>query len=212
MTVENVVFLVEEPSTEALLLDLLPRMLGETPFEVHAFSCKHELLDKLEARLRGYARWIPESYRIVVIVDRDGEPCRRLKKRLEAMAREAGVPTRARPLKGSWIVVNRLAVEELEAWYFGDWEAVCAAYPRASKSIPMKERYRNPDAITGGTWEAFERILQRAGYFTGGLRKIEAARAIAPHMDPERNSSRSFQVLRDALTEMASEPACPSNG
>jgi hypothetical protein len=26
------------------------------------------------------------------------------------------------------VVVNRLAIEELEAWYFGDWEAVRAAY------------------------------------------------------------------------------------
>ncbi|MBI3766152.1 MAG: HDIG domain-containing protein, partial [Ignavibacteriales bacterium] len=32
--------------------------------------------------------------------------------------------------------------------------------------------------------EAFEKILQKASYFKGGLRKIEAARAIASHMDP----------------------------
>jgi len=35
------------------------------------------------------------------------------------------------------------------------------------------------------------------------LRKIEAAEQIAPHMDPTRNTSRSFQVFRDALIEAA---------
>ncbi len=33
----------------------------------------------------------------------------------------------------------------------------------------------DPDAIPGGTWEAFERVLQRSGYFQTGLRKLEAA-------------------------------------
>jgi hypothetical protein len=66
-------------------------------------------------------------------------------------------------------------------------------------------RYRDPDAIAGGTWEAFERVLRQSGYFRGGLRKVEAARTIAPHIDPARNTSRSFQVLRDALVELAGQ-------
>jgi hypothetical protein len=101
------------------------------------------------------------------------------------------------------MVVTRLAIEELEAWYFGDWEAVRAAYPRLPATIPAQAKYRDPDAIVGGTWEALERILQKAGYFSLGLAKIEAARAIAAHMVPERNTSRSFQILRNALADMA---------
>jgi uncharacterized protein DUF4276 len=66
-------------------------------------------------------------------------------------------------------------------------------------TIPARAGYRDPDRIRGGTWEAFERILQQAGYFAGGLRKIEAARAVTRHMVPARNRSRSFQVLHDAL-------------
>jgi hypothetical protein len=91
----------------------------------------------------------------------------------------------------------------LEAWYFGDWKAVRTAYPGVSSTVPKQARYRDSDAIRGGTWEAFERILQKAGYFQGGLRKIEAARTIAAHMEPSRNSSCSFQVLRSALMEIA---------
>ena len=65
--------------------------------------------------------------------------------------------------------------------------------------MPSQAKYRDPDAITGGTWEALERLLQKAGYFKTGLRKIEAARSIAAHMDPTRNTSQSFQVFRSAL-------------
>ena len=99
-------------------------------------------------------------------------------------------------------MVNRLAIEELEAWYFGDWPAVKSAYPKVPATVPQKAGYRDPDMITGGTWEAFERILRRAGYFDAGLRKIEAARAISAYMDPWQNNSRSFQSLRDALVDM----------
>ena len=79
-----------------------------------------------------------------------------------------------------------------------------AAYPRVSEAVPRKAPFRNPDQITGGTWEAFERELQRAGYFKMGLRKKEAAQAIAPHIDPVQNVSHSFQVFRDAALELAS--------
>jgi hypothetical protein len=127
----------------------------------------------------------------------------KLKSRLEKIAASAGLVTRSSAKGAPYIVVNRLAIEELEAWYFGDWEAVCAAYPKAPANIPAKASYRAPDRIKGGTWEAFEHILQAAGYFAGGLRKIEAARTIAEHMVPSRNTSPSFRALRDVLGEMA---------
>ena len=64
-----------------------------------------------------------------------------------------------------------------------------------------KAGYRCPDSIKGGTWEAFERIMRRYGYFEGGLRKVEAARAIAEFVDPKRNRSDSFLRFRDAIVE-----------
>lgn len=203
MSVIHVEFLVEEPSMEAFLRELLPHLLGAVHFEIRTFQCKDDLLKRLPDRLRGYS-WITEEYRIVALVDRDDDDCQQLKRELEGHAAQAGLPTRTQPRQGHVAVINRIAIEELEAWYFGDWEAVCAAYPRVSASVPRREGYRNPDAIAGGTWEAFERVLQRSGYFKGGLRKIEAARSIAPHIDPARNRSRSFQVFRDSLLELAS--------
>jgi hypothetical protein len=203
MTVEHIEILVEEPSMEAALRLLLPKVIGPLSFEVYQYQCKDEFLSRLPDRLRGYATWIPDTWRIVVVVDRDDDDCDELKARLEKMAVDAGLVTRSTARGRPYVVVNRLAIEELEAWYFGDWEAVRVSYPRVPATIPSQAKYRAPDAVAGGTWEALERVLQKAGYFKIGLAKIAAAQAIAANMVPARNSSRSFQVLRDALVEMA---------
>ena len=188
---------------EAALRLIVPKIVGELSFEVYPHQCKQDLLDKLPERLQGYAVWLPEDWRIMVLVDRDDDDCYRLKQLLDTMAQNAGLRTRAQDRSAKTQVVNRLAIEELEAWFFGDWNAMKSAYPKVNAGIPGKQGYRNPDAIAGGTWEALERILQRAGYFRSGLRKIEAARAIAHHMEPRSNRSGSFQAFRDALSEMA---------
>jgi integrase len=203
MTVAHVEVLVEEPSAEAALRILLPKMLSDASFEIYPHFCKDNLLKRLPDRLRGYAAWIPDDWRIVVVVDRDDDDCQELKESLEAMAVTAGLATKSNPKRDRFSVVNRLVIEELEAWYFGDWEAVRKAYPKVNAAIPSQGKYRSPDAIKGGTWESFERVMKAAGYFKTGLRKIEAARAVAAHMDPSRNRSRSFQVLHEALAEMA---------
>jgi hypothetical protein len=198
----HLVVLVEEPSMEAFLRALLPRLLPrDRTFEVHPFQGKSDLLDKLEARLRGYAAWLPDDWRIAIVVDRDDDDCRELKQRLEDIAARAGLRTRTRAGAARWQLVNRIAIEELEAWYFGDWAAVRAAYPRASASIPNRQGFRDPDAIAGGTWETFERVMRKHGYFKGGLAKLEAARAIGACVDPSRSQSRSFQVFCSAVSE-----------
>lgn len=189
---------------ETFLQVLLPRMLPEGPtFEIHPFGGKTDLLGKLDQRLRAYQRRLPPDWRLVVMVDRDNDDCHGLKAQLEESATNAGLRTRSQTGTGAWQLVNRVVIEELEAWYFGDWDAVCAAYPRLNPGIPRRSGYRDPDDIQGGTWEAFERILKRSGYFTTGLRKIEAAQAVATHISVDQNRSRSFAHFRNAIAEAA---------
>ncbi len=187
---------------EGFLQNLLPRMLPDTSFAVHAHQGKSDLLAKIEQRLRGYARWLPAGHRIVVVVDRDEEDCTHLKQRLEAAAAGARLRTRSGTAIGlPWQLVTRMAIGELEAWYFADWSGVRRIYPRLSENTIRKVAFRDPDAIRGGTWEAFERVLQRAGYFAEGLPKLSVARAIGREINPDTNSSRSFVAFRDALRE-----------
>ena len=62
----------------------------------------------------------------------------------------------------SGVVHIEFLVEELEAWYFGDWEAVRKAYPKVSRTVPRSARYRDADKIVGAA-EAFERVMRGAG-------------------------------------------------
>ena len=96
----------------------------------------------------------------MILIDEDRKNCYQLKERLEMTAREAGLVTKSSaPPNGNFQVVNRLAIEELEAWFFGDVKALRAAYPRVPESLQDQARYRDPDAIQGGTYEALERLL-----------------------------------------------------
>ena len=127
---------------------IVPSMIADVSFEVYPYQCKQDLLANLPARLKGYSKWIPKDWRVLVIVDRDNEGCRNLKKRLERAAGEASLVTRTQAAGRSYQVVSRLAIEELEAWYFGDWEAVRAAYPQVNAGITRKRGFRDPDAIS----------------------------------------------------------------
>ena len=199
----HLVFLVEEPSAEAFLTGFLPRILPEgVTHEFNRFQGKSDLLTNLESRLRGYRDWMPSDWRIVVLIDEDREDCVRLKRRLEAAAQSAGLTTKSRGSSGSFVVLNRIAVEELEAWFLGDVEALCAAYPRVPASLASRKNLRDPDRVPGGTWEALERVLQRAGYFPGGLGKLELSRVMARHLEPSRNRSRSVACFVDGITAL----------
>jgi hypothetical protein len=206
MMLEKLIVFVEEWSMEACLEQLLPGLLGAAEFQIIRFQCKHDLLKKMPNRLKAYAGCLPDHWKILVLVDRDNADCHELKQRLETIARAAGLTTKTASGPGrSFQVLNRIVVEELEAWYFGDWQAVRDAFPRVPENIPRQADYRIPDEIRGGTWERFEQVLKRAGYFSTGLRKLECARAVARHMRPERNGSRSFQAFRQAIATVLAE-------
>jgi len=117
----HIEFLVEEPSTEAALQNLAPKILGEPDtFAIHPHQGRTDLLAKLPNRLKGYQTWLPQDWRIVVLVDEDRRDCRAQKRVLEQKALKAGLVTKTAAAAGEFQVVNRLAVEELEAWFFGD--------------------------------------------------------------------------------------------
>jgi hypothetical protein len=202
-SVAHIEFLVEEQSTQSALNQLLPRILGpNVKFAIHAFNGKADLLKKLPNRLRGYRRWLPGNWRIVVLVDEDRQDCYKLKQHLETIAHSAGFTTPQTATNHSFIILNRIAVEELEAWFFGDVPALVKAYPRLPENLGKQATYRIPDEIKGGTWEQLEKVLQNHGYHRGGLEKIRAAQDIAQYMNPDQNTSKSFQVWCDGLRRL----------
>jgi hypothetical protein len=197
MSVSHVDFFVEEPSLEAALRILVPRLRPGLSFDIYVFEGVTDMLSKLPARLGAVARYIQPDWCVVVLRDEDRKPCKQLKKEIEITARRAGLVPKGR--SGPFNVLTRIVIEELEAWFLGDVPALVQAYPGVPGTLANRRPFRDPDGVKGGTWEALERVLQSAGYFRGGLRKVELARAVAARMDPMRNTSRSFQHFRDGI-------------
>lgn len=200
----HIEFLVEEPSIKAALTHLLPQIFSShVTFTIHPFQGKPDLMKKLPKRLKGYCSWLPNDWKIIILIDEDRQECQQLKMELETIAQKAGFVTKSSVIKNQvFQVVNRIVIEELEAWFFGDVEAICQAYPRVKSSLANQKRYRDPDAILGGTWEALERELKKAGYHQGGLEKYKASGDIAKYMSPQVNRSKSFQVFYHTLLEL----------
>ena len=195
--------LVEEYSAEVALDNLLPQILpSHTEFRIIAFRGKDDLLKKLPNRLKGYQAWLPEGWRILVLCDRDDDDCLKLKAKLETLAIQNGFTTPSSRSSNQFVVLNRIIIEELEAWFLGDAAAISKAYPKIKSTFATRSKYRIPDEISGGTWEALERLLQANGYHPGGLNKVEAARSISAHMTPAQNRSVSFQCFRTGLAAL----------
>ncbi|MGB3402488.1 MAG: DUF4276 family protein [Microcoleaceae cyanobacterium] len=197
-------FLVEEFSAKECLEQILPKILPQKiTYTIHSFRGKSDLIKQIPNRLKGYKNWIPKDWKIIILVDRDDEDCQILKHKLEEFAVQTGFVTKSASNKTkNFQVLNRIAVEELEAWFFGDVNAIVSAYPKVSRNLGQQAKFRNSDEIKGGTWEALEKVLQRGGYHQGGLEKVKAARDISQFMTPQNNRSPSFQAFYNSLIEM----------
>lgn len=211
--------IVVEDSSGAKLLDVvLPKLLGEKgdphTWRVHAYKgigripknlnagadpAKRILLDQLPRLLRGYGR-TPGIGAVVVVLDTDKRNCVDFLAELETLAAGCNpAPT----------TLFRLAIEEVEAWYLGDRQALSDAYPRAKADA--LNRYVQDSACD--TWELLadavysggSAAIKKAGWPLPGQVKHEWAERIGPLLDPDRNVSPSFGKLRDGLRRLIAE-------
>ncbi|MGV9824857.1 DUF4276 family protein [Gordonia sp. NPDC003429] len=199
MALEHIEFLVEERSMLVFLETVLPQIIGDMSFEIRVFDGKHNLLRKLESRLRGYLHLEGVNIAVVVLIDEDREDCYALKQRLEDAAAAVGLPTLSNAGAAQPVVLNRIVVEELESWLLGDPIALCAAYPKVPSTFYTRQRYRDCDAVRGGTAEALSDLLVRAGHAEEATRKTIVAGQVAQHIVVDRNMSESFRAFRTGL-------------
>ena len=210
--------LVEDSSGEKLLRMLIPLLIGPHgdphTWRLHEYKgigriprglvtkadpTKRILLDQLPKLLRGYGK-TPGIDAVVVVLDTDKRDCARFLAELKA------VTTSCNPVPNT---LFRLAIEEIEAWYFGDRDALLAAYPRAKLDVLGK--YVQDSACD--TWELLadavhaggSSAIKKAGWPLPGQVKHEWAKKIGPFMDPDRNISPSFQKLRDGLRQLITD-------
>ena len=170
----KLVFLLEERSMKVFLDILLPRFLPDgIAFQTIPHSGKTDLEKSIRRKL---IAWMEPDVSFVILHDQDSNDCMALKKKLTELCSGCGKP-----------FLVRIPCHELEAWYWGDLAAVSEAYGVDLKHLAAKSKYRNPDSIDHPKKE-LKRYLPQMG-------QIEGARRIAPHMNLEGNTSRSFQVF-----------------
>lgn len=167
------------------------------------------LLHNLPAKLRAYGNEEDESLVVVVLVDLDDrQSCIDFKNQLLALLNYCDKKPN---------VLFRIAIEELEAWYLGDAEALRKAYPDA-RHEKLADYIQDSQE---GTWEMLAEIVHPGGLselLAKGKRsplvreeKVKWAKTITPHMDVEQNQSPSFSCFRDGLRRASVWPIIATN-
>ncbi len=176
----RLVFLLEEPSAQAMLEGILPYLLPpEVISRFLVFEGKQDLDKRLERRVRGWRA--PDTY-FVVIRDKDGGDCQIIKQGLCDKLANAGRPDS----------LVRIACHELESFYLGDLAAVETGLNcRGLSRLQDKRKYRTPDTTPNPAGE----LAKLADY-----QKVAGSRAIAVHLKLDgSNRSHSFNVLVNGL-------------
>jgi hypothetical protein len=182
------------------------RGIGRIPQNLRAGSdpSKRILLDQLPKLLRGYGKTFagyPSGYSAAVIVVCDLDS--RCQKEFRDELLNVLDCCEPRP-----VARFCLAIEEMEAWFLGDPEAIRAAYPQVNES-PLRSYVA--DSICG-TWEVLADVLYPGGatslksepYSVVGTEKHRWAGDIPPMMNLDDNSSPSFVYFRDTVRKLVS--------
>lgn len=208
--------LVEDASGKIALEVLMPKVLGEYgeahTWRIHGYKgigripkdlrgtvdpSKRILLDRLPQVLKGYANTLGVDA-VLVVLDSDTRSC------VDFLAELKAISAISYPN-----ALFRLAIEEMEAWYFGDHAALKNAYPHASDKI--LNAYVQ-DSVCG-TWEMLADAvypggaaeIKKLGWPVSGQVKCEWAERISPHMNIESNQSPSFCKFVQGLRRLMSE-------
>ena len=181
-----IVFLLEEPSMKALLDILLPKILPENVgYKTIAHSGKSDLQESIPMKVKA---WRQPDTKFVIVQYQDSGDCVKIKQALSELAGPAGRE-----------VLVRIVCRELEAWYFGDLQAVSRAYHKDVTALREKSKDRNPDAI-GNPKEELRKLFPRH-------QQLDGARKIAPYMDIENNRSESFQQFISGVLRLIHKEA-----
>jgi len=207
--------LVEDSSGKTALEIIVPKIIGDKhTFNVHSYKGigriprglksnsdpkKRILLDQLPRLIQGYGKTFagyPADYSAVVIIicDLDNRCLKTFRREL------LDVVANCSPSPETHFCI---AIEEGEAWYLGDLNAVKAAYPNAKDAI--LKSYKS-DSICG-TWETLAdavyvggcQKLSGLGWQAIGEEKNNWAKRISPCMDVDKNQSPSFSYFRNKL-------------
>ena len=182
----RLVFMLEEPSMKILLENLLPRLFPGLDILCVVHEGKSDLEKSIPRKLKS---WKIPGDRFVIVHDADNDNCKDLKAALVKLCQNSGQPD----------TLVRIVCQELEAWYFGQPDALFSAFGDASlRMIGTRARYRNPDSIV--------RLSKQLRGLCPEFQKISGARRMANYLSYPRNLSPSFRAFMEGVARLSGFP------
>lgn len=181
----ELVFMVEEPSAREFLNIILPKILSEDfSFTIIKHEGKSDLQKSLPRKLKAFRK---PNVSFVVLMDQDGNDCKRLKAELQELCS-----------KGErYDTLVRIVCHELESWFIGDLAAVEEAFGLTGLARKQREaKFRDPDRI-GSPSQLLKSIVPE-------YQKMSGARSIARHMNLDSNLSSSFNTFISGIRRICS--------
>ena len=179
--------LLEEPSMENFLREVLPKILP--PDYILDNNCflrphngKSDLKKSIPNKIKVFSNY-HEPVKVIIIHDQDSNDCRKLKKSLVELCKT----------NGNCGVLIRIACKELESWYLGDMDAIEKAYPKfKAKNFKKYARFRNPDLL-----QASQELKLLIPEFQKGF----ASKNISKFISIEKSTSTSFLHLVSGISK-----------
>jgi hypothetical protein len=183
----DLIFLLEEPSMQNVLEEILPKIIPtEITFKCIPHQGKQDLAQSIPKKIKAFRGFSP-STRFIIVHDQDSNDCKTLKSELIEICRQAGHPQ----------ALIRIICRELESWFLGDLAAVETAYKLKPSSLSKKQnrqKYRDPDRLNSAKQELKNLVHE---YYPGTHSK-----AIAPHLSLDNNQSQSFQIFIQGISKI----------
>ncbi len=178
-------FLLEEPSMENVLIEILPKILPKgfvlnENYFLRPHQGKSDLRKSIPNKVKAFSS-SREDVKIVILHDQDSNDCIALKKQIRELCNQSGnCPT-----------LIRIVCKELEAWYLGDMKAIQKVYPKFKTDAHKgKAKFRDPDVCNAA--DELQKIIP-------DFQKGFASREIPKFMDIDNNISDSFNQFREGL-------------
>lgn len=169
--------LVEEPSAETCLREILPQIVPEgwvidQNYFIRKHQGKSDLQKSIPSKVRVYSNW-HEPIAIIILHDQDSTDCVNLKDKIRGLCNTT-----------SCRILIRIVCRELESWYLGDMDAIERAYPKfKADAHKNKSKFRVPDTLNA----KYELKLILPEY-----REISSSHSISSQLRFEDNKSESF--------------------
>jgi hypothetical protein len=187
-------FLLEERSMQEFLRGMVHRLFPHLKEDTHYCFRPHQGKTDLQEAIPRFFKGLSAKagLRVMIIHDQDALDCVELKQILLKLCGDTNVPK-----------CVRIACTELESCYIGDTTALERVYPDFASYRNRKNFRANPDII--------KKPSQLLGKHLKNFQKGVAARELGKHLDitleNNRNTSRSFLVTLNAISNMMPQEA-----